>query len=333
MKWVGDGTELTSLAMTDRENGPNPAGGSDEGGARLERELGGELPCVSCGYSLRGMSIRGVCPECGTQVRATILAKVDPLASELRPIRFPRLMAASLAIWAGAALLAALVLWLPLLVGMIGASASGPGARPSIEWWVVGLVVLSGVGAIGLIRPYAGVPWWKSMLVAFGVIGYGALALVLWRIEAGYDAARGEPRYFSRGSAWVLMDRTRLHAVAYVLVMLIALSIRPMARVLVARCLVLRTGRVDRQRILAIAAAAGIAALGDSLGMASEMIGGNAGPTLSMLGVILLALGAALVTVGLFGALADTLRIGRAIVTPRMGLREALGGEEPDATR
>ncbi len=49
-----------------------------------------------------------------------------------------------------------------------------------------------------------------------------------------------------------------------VLIAAIALGLRPNARVLVARSLVLRSGRVDRQTLLALAAAALLAAAGDS---------------------------------------------------------------------
>ena len=57
----------------------------------LASELTGDLPCVRCGYNLRGLSIREHCPECDAPVRATILALVDPRASELKPLRRPRL--------------------------------------------------------------------------------------------------------------------------------------------------------------------------------------------------------------------------------------------------
>src|SRR5581483_4291904 len=79
----------------------------------LGRELGGDLHCVVCSYNLRGLSIRAICPECGTAVRATILSVVDPHASILRPITFPRLTAAGVILWAAGAVAVAMMAWLP----------------------------------------------------------------------------------------------------------------------------------------------------------------------------------------------------------------------------
>ncbi|MBL8760751.1 MAG: hypothetical protein JNL50_05545, partial [Phycisphaerae bacterium] len=52
----------------------------------LARELTGDLRCAKCAYNLKGLSVRSVCPECGLAISATLLAKVDPHAAELRPI-------------------------------------------------------------------------------------------------------------------------------------------------------------------------------------------------------------------------------------------------------
>src|SRR6185295_10238912 len=80
-------------------------------GPRLALELTGDLPCVRCKYNLRGLTVKGMCPECGTSVRTTILAKIDPLAKELRPLHFPRLTSLGLIVWAWSALAAALCNW------------------------------------------------------------------------------------------------------------------------------------------------------------------------------------------------------------------------------
>ncbi len=81
---------------------PAPDRGSS-GVARLSRELAGDLPCIQCGYNLRGLTVKGMCPECGTSVRATLLAVVDPMAGEFRPISFPRLTAYGMLVWSHAA--------------------------------------------------------------------------------------------------------------------------------------------------------------------------------------------------------------------------------------
>lgn len=45
---------------------------------RLERILAGPLPCVVCRYDLRGISIRGLCPECGTATDQAIIRQTLP---------------------------------------------------------------------------------------------------------------------------------------------------------------------------------------------------------------------------------------------------------------
>src|SRR5690606_27754218 len=62
-------------------------------GPVIARQLKGDLLCIGCGYNLRGLSIREMCPECGIPVRATILGVIDPMADELAPIPRPRLVA------------------------------------------------------------------------------------------------------------------------------------------------------------------------------------------------------------------------------------------------
>src|SRR5690606_19927036 len=57
----------------------------------ISLSLSGAMPCISCGYNLQGLSVVGVCPECGAAVRATILATIDPQAEELTPLLTPRL--------------------------------------------------------------------------------------------------------------------------------------------------------------------------------------------------------------------------------------------------
>src|SRR5262245_48877512 len=77
----------------------------------IARELTGDLPCVRCRYNLRGLSVRAPCPECGTPVRATLLAVVDPFAGELQPVSRPRLIVAGLIAWSLGGFGSALCVW------------------------------------------------------------------------------------------------------------------------------------------------------------------------------------------------------------------------------
>src|SRR5215831_18001819 len=114
-----EGRATSGSGMSD-EQGHEPRGAEgllsrpgpeSERAVDLARELGGDLPCAACRYNLRGLSVRSVCPECGTPVRATILFTVDPYASVLRPITWPRATAAGLILWSMGALGAAVLTW------------------------------------------------------------------------------------------------------------------------------------------------------------------------------------------------------------------------------
>src|SRR5436190_23878239 len=96
---------MTHDGVEGEVTGPvSPSSRGSGTGSALGRQLRGDLPCVACGYNLKGLSIRSVCPECGTPVRATILSVVDPHAAELTPIRLPALVALGLLFCAAGAL-------------------------------------------------------------------------------------------------------------------------------------------------------------------------------------------------------------------------------------
>src|SRR4051812_32816459 len=123
----------------------------------LARELTGDLPCVRCGYNLKSMSIRGVCPECGAPVRATILAKVDPYAEVLRPLSSPRLTVVGLLLCTFGVLAAGALTW-----GLRAADATDVWAAGHAPVRVVqagtGCLLAAALGALLIARPHAGLP-------------------------------------------------------------------------------------------------------------------------------------------------------------------------------
>jgi hypothetical protein len=316
-------------------------GGSDHGAARasgpgapgeirpgpLERQLGGDLPCVVCRYNLRGLSIRSVCPECGTAVRATILALVDPHASELEPIASPRVTALGLVAWIGGALAAMALAWLPAHEGWYAL------------WHVavLGGVIVSGVGALALVRPHAGTPRAGAAMASIAVAAYAPLSWLVWQATS-WEHTAGRSAVVPFVAQPMPDVPTAARVMACVLVAGVAILLRPNARLLVARSLALRTGRVDRQTILAIVAAAGIAALGETLVGITRGAQGRSADTAGLAGEILLVAGWALVTLGLLGSLIDAVRIARSIVMPPPSLGEviekgSLGGAGASARR
>lgn len=317
--------------------GPNPsepdAPGVAAPRAPLDADLSGDLPCVVCRYNLRGLSILSICPECGTRIRATILAHVDPHAAELRPVRAPWLLAASILLWAIGAAAAALLCWVP----QIAAIMDGFGGRKTGGGVDVGVVAttavaLSGLGAAGLLAPQRPTPRSGTIATAVAVLAYAPLAVAVW--QAAQFTASGEIGVL--GPWPPLTGRTLWRLLAGAMIAVIALAMRPNARLLVARSLVLRTGRVDRQTLLALAAAAALWMAGDLLVLGLGHATGLGGQIGRIVAIVLIVTGSILVTIGCFGGVVDAVRIAGSILRPAPALDQlvtppAAGDEERGA--
>jgi hypothetical protein len=274
-----------------------------------------------------------MCPECGAGVRATILSVVDPQASELRPIEWPRTTATGVVLWAFGAVAVAMMSWLPQIadvlqsVGVRGVTG-GPGvSRPSAALGVILGLATSAVGSLALIRPHAGIPRAHSLRAALATLLYIPLGVALWMYHMDSDA-RGGPHYLSHWDATAEM--CMLLAIGAMLIAIIIVLERPTARLLVARSLVMRTGRVDRQTMLAMAVAACIMAAGALVGLAPF---GVRTPRIAEIcrvaGVLGIAFGGLLLTVGALGSLLDCARIAGAILIPKMTVREIIRDGRP----
>ncbi len=298
----------------------NTGAGPEEGGEFLDSplaarvglatELAGELRCARCSYDLRGLSIRSVCPECATPVRATLLLVVDPLADELRPIRVPWLAAWGLMAWSAGA-----------LAGVLGASAMRSevllGAwmprevLAGLGWFVVGSVVVSGIGAAAsLLWPHGGIRRGMSLAALAGVGLYVPLALVARR---AVQARAHEPHT-------VLL--------AMVLIALVVVLLRPVARLLQARSFLLRTGQVDRQTMRVLAVVVAIAAMGELLQAVALWQGRAWGDLVTPIGEMVTAAAWTLFGVGLAGVVTDCWRIRGVILQPPLSLAKLLGNVE-----
>lgn len=295
----------------------------------LARELGGDLPCARCKYNLRGLSIRAVCPECGTPVGATLLAMVDPKAAELQRLHAPRLTGYGLIVWSVAALLAAVLVWGVRVLGPLVSAAPRlagelPPFSPGIA--VVVLAGLSGLGAVAFIYPHAMRSASGAVLAALGVLAYVPLLWMLWLVHVDYDAAWSRP--YGEGSLW----RHRAAAVlgAHVAMVVITLCLRPHARLLWLRSLLMRTGRVDRQTLLAVAAALAIAIAGDLLRVFSVLAGQGVAGLLDQIGQLLVLVGSLLLTLGLVGLVYDTVRLFPVLVEPPISMQSLLHNDEPE---
>jgi hypothetical protein len=296
-------------------------------------QLQGRLPCARCRYELQGLSIAGNCPECGLPIGATILAVVDPFAKELQPIPQPGLVNLGLQVWAMSALLAALSIW-AMRMAEVSREMLGTTFWPAwAPYAAVGLTALSGLGAIALVMPHAKIPARQRMAALAACVGYVPLTVLHWVLFVQIDSASLSFDYFSQSP-----DHKRLvvRLLCGILGVLVTIGLRLNARVLVSRSLVLRTGRVDRQTLYALAAAFGIGVVGDALRLSAAYLLPASMDVLGNAGVALQVLGAVLCTLGLAGVAIDGWRLRRAILSPPLALSELVGrgtGHERNDTR
>src|SRR5262249_4476485 len=149
-----------------------------------------------------------------------------------------------------------------------------------------------------------------SIMAAIASLLYIPVALLLISYhQTIYNL--GGPHYLT---GWLPPpDAAHALGAAGFLIAAIILLERPNARLLVARSLVMRTGRVDRQTLAAMAIAAWILALGAFLG---SLRPGVAADALRTFAALLIALGSLLLTIGVLGSMLDCARIAGAILIP-----------------
>ncbi len=293
----------------------------------LDRALLGSLPCAFCGYELKGLSIRGKCSECGTAVRATILYTVDPQADEFKPIILPRLVALSLIGLLGSLFLATTLSWWPHLAESIR-MVTGTSVPSSWAADAGRVLVLAGaVCGFGLIRPTSATRVWTVLAALCGAAGLVVIAMVWMRITR-FDGTASSAAYLDGITG---MERVQLRLMLEGAALVAIFGLRPNIRELVRRSMAMRTGQVDRQTMLVMAATVGIMAVGDAIRMGAIVLHGpgseDQAEMLDWGGQLLVVLCSALLTLGLLSGLVDAIRLRRSILTPSPSLRGVLHGE------
>lgn len=306
------------------------------GESGLAHELIRGLPCIRCTYDLRGLSVRGVCPECGTPIRATILARVDPLAKELQPLYTPKLTAGCMILWTVAALSAAIASWVPRAIEALN-RLDRPIHQP--EWPALAALVgvgVSGLASLALIRPHRLIPAWQCWVALAGSLAYVPLVLCVRRI-AVVLAGRDPNPYLGVGG--IDPARATWRLAVDVLMLVILVGLRPNARVLASRSFVLRTGQVDRQTMLAMAAAVGVCAIGDLLSIlagatppSAQGAPGAMSDVLRVGAVLFIGVGSLLITLGLGSMVLDTVRLFSVIAQPPLSLSDLTRPADPAAS-
>ncbi len=297
----------------------------------IVHELTGPLRCVSCRYELRGLSIKGNCPECGLPVRATLLRMVDPDAIELQPVGRPRLVAIGLLLWAVgsfAALVTGVLIWAGITIdGLLNEAA-----RESLV--LVGAVVLgvSGLGALAIVRPHGGISRRRVLASVLAVLLY-PLAVKLYADVGLYATPESGSSLLAVWAEETAVSRWRVERLCLWLTLALgAWLLRPNLRLLASRSLVLRSKRVDRQTIAATIAAMLIAAAGDAIGLAVGAMGDWAAP-LALLSAVLVGLGVVLLALGALGTVMDTIRLLPAVLQPPLAIGDVIdtGSTEGEA--
>ncbi|MBX3322679.1 MAG: hypothetical protein KF757_06780 [Phycisphaeraceae bacterium] len=265
------------------------------------------------------MSILSVCGECGLPVKASILALVDPHADELQPIEHPRLIQIGVLLWTFAAFCAAVLNWViracEFSERFFGISAD----VVPLSRFYIGSLIASGLGAIAIIRPHAGLDRRNVRRAILGVLCYAPLIAAAW-----YMFFRIDPyEYYVYSSTTEMpMLRIALRLVFGISLIAMVLLLHSNALILAHRSVLVRSGRVDRQPLRALAAAAGIALIGDLTLLIQTQFSGPITNLLYTVGVILVAAGSFLLTVALWGVTLDAWRIRRVIMAPGIGLTD-----------
>ncbi|MCW5777167.1 MAG: hypothetical protein KIS87_12085 [Phycisphaeraceae bacterium] len=265
-------------------------------------------------------------------MRATILARIDPMATEIQPIPRPRLVAAGVMCWSVGALAAACFTW---LIQIAHVAELMHGSAWDVGWCPeagVIAILISGLGALTLARPHAGV---RGRNVAFTLVAaaaYPPLAWLHWQIVGVLDAV-ARPPYFAQGGIVeeLVVDRLSLRLAISGVMTVMVLCLRPNLRLLVARSLVLRTGRVDRQTMYAVLASIVVVALGDAMGLLAGVLRGPIGDVTSISSLFLVAVGSMLLTIGLAGLVIDSWRLLPVLLRRPLSLGDVFGGDEPES--
>lgn len=306
----------------------------------IARQLTGELICIGCGYNLRGLSIREVCPECGTSIRATLLGVVDPHAEELEELSSPWLIGNGLVVWSVGALVACLSVWLLRIDEIIRAKLA---LNIGLGNWVslIGVIALvcSGLGAMTMVRLHKRRGLgnrWASVRAAVGVSAYIPVVIMYWVIYRGVDASSPMP-LINPGTQH--LDRALLRLGMFVGIVVIVVGMRPNAVKLAMRSVIVRTGRVDRQSMYALLASFGIAALGDvfhilgAIGTHYIRLNPVIADLLTQLHVVLVAMGSVLITLGIVNVVIDTVRLRPVLKHRGVGLSDVFETNREKAGR
>ena len=300
------------------------------------------LPCVSCGYNLRGLSPSGVCPECGTDTAKTLAYVVDPARSQILPLRSGISLSVAIVLIPLCLLGAVVILWSPHVQFMLNhlRDPGAPGPRTSLPDWFGMLASLLGFVAFfitfllnrptgnGTARDYR----FGLIAARLGLFGWSAMLLAL----AGYDMANHTRFASLYDHERIDMGRSLIRLALDVCAILAATSYPRVIRFLALRSLYHRVVQVSRQGFLAITVAICIVTAGDLLWILTsllsrpvpvEEIRANAEliGRFSLVSAMLILVGSGMLTLALLNCFFDGIRLARHMNNPRYRRSDVVG--------
>ncbi len=316
------------------EQDPGIILGADGPEALHGRRIARSFECVGCAYDLQGLEAMGVCPECGTRIRRSILGTIDPTVHSLPEIQKPGSVATGLRFftWSMA------VSFLCLILGSIL-------QHQTIEWndvipvqpdtWPRSVHTLVTIGNmlyfIGLamaVPAVFGVVWMNPLTASqestralrmlarllFGCLLWMAGMLLLFDRLPGtaFDVLAREALESRIGTS-VLVEQLLLTLSPLVGGCIVLLGLRSFFGELGRRSREFRTATTKRQKVIDVLIASAIWCVGTVL----QLIGAiNKQPTLVTLGTVVRFIAGLLVVIGIAYLVMNLLWIARALSKP-----------------
>ncbi|GAB5495323.1 MAG: hypothetical protein Phyf2KO_04030 [Phycisphaerales bacterium] len=156
------------------------------------------------------------------------------------------------------------------------------------------------------VRPHKAMRTAVSLRSLLAVALYFPLVWLLWNLHVQFDVAYGAP-YF--GDSINERERVIRRIEIGLLVMVIALLLRPGVREFAKRSVLLRTGQLSRQTVLALASAVLITLVGDLLHFAELRWPVMRSVIVDTIWMAFVVIGSAMILTGVLGMFIDSLRL------------------------
>lgn len=301
-----------------------------------------DLPCVNCGYNLRGLGIITVCPECGVQVRQSLLFVVDPSRSHLKPLSEPSRLGRALVLITISLFFAVMVLWAPYIVALSD-EVRNLGGGVLREWPRWSPVLAGGLAlmAFALVPPLKkptdeepSAEYAKGYrMFRLGLISWALLLAFLGAVDEMWPQWWMKPMFQGApesGGAYRHVLRIALDVSA----IMIVTGVRPVVRFLALRSLNHRVGQISRQGFLALTVALIVLWIADiaRLGVALAFDSGTAWASLQAIAItadVVTLIGFAMITLAVANGFLDAMRLSRGMRRRTYQLEELL--EDPPA--